>query len=837
MTWNNHGSRRPARKSFPLACEPLEDRNLLSGFNIGNLIARLDPILGGPTPPLGALPPIGLPPDPGTLPPISLPGDPSQSPVTVSKDMLQVTPGGDADSYTLVLNSQPTADVTITINQGDPAVSALTNLVARVHLVPDGSSDPLVVTPTTLTFTSDNWNVPQTVKVSAPASAGSSTPFVLLSHSVSSTDSNFNNVFVPDVFVQVGDVTPPTPPPVQTGGVQVSTDKLDLTPGGPAQTYTLVLTSQPTANVTINISQGDPTLTPLGAPTFGPGIGNSVQLTIDPTTLTFTPDDWNTPQTITVSAPATATAGDITQFTFLSHMVTSDDPNYNDLFVPNVFVRVSDVTPPTPPPVQTGGVQVSTDKLDLTPGGPAQTYTLVLTSQPTANVTITISQEDPEMSALGGAIIRPGIVNSVQLTIDPTTLTFTPDNWNVAQTVSVSAPADPTAADLTRFTFLSHTVTSDDPNYNDVFVPNVFVRVGDVTPPVPPPIQTGGVEVSAQRLEVTPGGPAQTYTVVLTSQPTADVTITIAQGTIAVDPPGASGNDITTGGPLVVTPTTLTFTHDNWNQPQTVTVSLPADATVNTPAVILTQSVTSDDPNYNGIDAPSVFVHLAAAATPGLVFSTHHLDITAGDTTGASYTLALATKPTANVTVTIEDSFSLLSQALNGQLPPNTSLGSVTVTPQTLTFTPDNWNVAQTVTVTAPAPGTGFSLPFALLFNTLKSDDPNYNNIFTPPVFVAIHGVTPPPLPVGPIGPPTLVPPVVGLPVVGLPISLPPIGVQPSPTAQFIALPPVPPKVHAQPAKNGTGQAQHTAANNPNGGHPLIRRLRRRHRPNQGPST
>src|SRR5262249_12020829 len=163
----------------------------------------------------------------------------------------------------------------------------------------------------------------------APATADSSTAFVLLSHSVSSTDSNFNGAFVPDVFVQVGDVTPPVPPPIQTGGVEVSTQKLDLTPGGPAQTYTLVLTSQPTANVTINISQDDPRVLAFTSRLFRPGIDDPVQLTIDPTTLTFTPDNWNTPQTISVSAPA-GTNSDLAQFTFLSHAVTSDDPNYND---------------------------------------------------------------------------------------------------------------------------------------------------------------------------------------------------------------------------------------------------------------------------------------------------------------------------------------------------------------------------------------------------------------------------------------------------------------------------------------------------------------------------
>jgi large repetitive protein len=706
MTWNIHGSRRPrrhpARKPFQPACEPLEDRNLLSGVDL-SLTAPILPVFGGPVPPIVVLPPI--------LGPI----DQSGAGVTVSKDMLQVTPGGAADSYTLVLNSQPTADVTITINQSDPAVCALMTLASPAS-GPAANSAPLVITPTTLTFTSANWNVPQSVTVSAPATVDSSTPFVLLSHSVSSTDPNYSDVLVPDVFVQVGDVTPPVPPPIQTGGVDVSTDNLQLTLGGPAQTYSLVLTSQPTADVTITVSQGDPEVRALGAPNFGPGIGDTVPLTITPTTLTFT-----------------------------------------------------------------------------------------------AN------------------------------------------NWNVAQTVSVSAPAGTTTGD-TQFTFLFHTVSSTDPNYNDLFVPTVFVQVGDVTPPVPPPIQTGGVAVSTQRLEVTPGGPAQTYTVVLTSQPTSDVTINIAQESIAVDPPLAGANGSATGGPLVVTPATLTFNKDNWNQPQTVTVSLPAGAATDQQFVVLTQTVTSDDPNYSGIPVPSVFVHLADNTTTdqaGLVISTHHLDFTEGDMTSATYTVALATQPTANVTVTIDNGLSLFEKAFGNVLPPESYFASLTVTPQTLTFTPDNWNVPQTVTVTPPMymmpialtalPPTNlpaaFDIQFGLLVHTVKSDDPNYNGLVTPPVFVEIHGVTPP-IPLPPIWVlPIPVPPIPEPPIPG-PIAIDPIIVQPLPLppVTFVSPPLVPASVRGATPANENSQLLHTAAHHKktrNGASALIRHKR----PPKGLST
>src|SRR5207248_1448786 len=141
-TWNVSGSRRPARKAVRPACEPLEDRNLLSTFNLSSLTTGILPVLNGPMPPITLTPPTPLPPGGLVLPPIPWGGDQSGN-VIVSKEMLQVTPGGDADSYTLALASQPTADVTITVNQGDPRVCALMDLASPINS-PINDSNPLV---------------------------------------------------------------------------------------------------------------------------------------------------------------------------------------------------------------------------------------------------------------------------------------------------------------------------------------------------------------------------------------------------------------------------------------------------------------------------------------------------------------------------------------------------------------------------------------------------------------------------------------------------------------------------------------------------------------------
>ena len=70
-----------------------------------------------------------------------------------------------------------------------------------------------------------------------------------------------------------------------------------------------------------------------------------------------------------------------------------------------------------------------------------------------------------------------------------------------------------------------------------------------------------GVTVSPTKLEVTEGG-RETYTVVLTSEPTGDVTVEMA----------VSGDEDVT-----VSPESLTFTDSNWATARTVTVSADGD--------------------------------------------------------------------------------------------------------------------------------------------------------------------------------------------------------------------------------------------------------------------
>ena len=129
------------------------------------------------------------------------------------------------------------------------------------------------------------------------------------------------------------------------------------------------------------------------------------------------------------------------------------------------------------------------------------------------------------------------------------------------------------------------------------------------TPTVP---TAAGITVSTTALTVTEeDSTGDGYTVVLDSQPTANVTVTVA---------GHAGTDVTPS------PTSLTFTSTTWGTAQTVTVTAGHDADTANDAVSLTHSAASTDTDYDGISIAGVAVTvndndtaqvLGVSVTPG----------------------------------------------------------------------------------------------------------------------------------------------------------------------------------------------------------------------------
>ncbi len=127
-----------------------------------------------------------------------------------------------------------------------------------------------------------------------------------------------------------------------------------------------------------------------------------------------------------------------------------------------------------------------------------------------------------------------------------------------------------------------------------------------------------GVVVSPTRLAIDEGA-SGAYTVRLTAEPSADVTVAV---------------NVPSGVPLQVEPVRLTFTPENWAVEQSVTVTVQADAdAMMHEDVELTHSVGGED--YNGVTAAPVAVTLTETTVPQMTIADASANENAGSLTFA----------------------------------------------------------------------------------------------------------------------------------------------------------------------------------------------------------
>src|SRR5439155_457259 len=186
-------------------------------------------------------------------------------------------------------------------------------------------------------------------------------------------------------------------------------------------TFTVALTSQTTANLTIGLTSFPYTA-----------------LFRSPASLTFTPASWNTAQTVTVTGVDDFVADGAVAYTIVTAAATSTDPGYNGMDPADVAATNTDN--------DTAGITVSpTSGLTTTEGGGTATFTMALTSQPTANVTIGLSSSD----------LTEG-------TVAPASVPFTTVNRSTAQTVTVTGVDDFAVDGNVAYTIVTAAATSTD---------------------------------------------------------------------------------------------------------------------------------------------------------------------------------------------------------------------------------------------------------------------------------------------------------------------------------------------------------------------------------------
>ena len=295
------------------------------------------------------------------------------------------------------------------------------------------------------------------------------------------------------------------------------------------------------------------------------------------------------------------------------------------------------------------GVTVSETALTVTEqDATGDTYTVVLNSQPTHDVTVTV----------GG---HPG----TDVTPSPASLTFTAANWETAQTVTVTAGNDDDTAD--DAVALTHAATSTDGNYGGIAIAGVSVTVTDNDSTTPT------VTLALSDNSIGEDGGASTVTATVSPASAAAFTVTVAAAAVS---PAVAADFKVSGN------TTLSFAADATASTGSVTIT-GVDNDVDAADKAVTVSGTVSATGVTG--PPNLTLTLEDDDAAGVTVSKTALTVTEQDAAGDSYTVVLDTEPTANVTVTVGGHAGT----------------DVTPSPASLIFTASNWETARTVTVTA----------------------------------------------------------------------------------------------------------------------------------------
>ena len=314
---------------------------------------------------------------------------------------------------------------------------------------------------------------------------------------------------------------------------------------------------------------------------------------------------------------------DITH-TINPNCTTADE--YDGWSVASVAVTVIDDDAP--------GVGVSKQALSIAEGG-SGSYNVSLNTLPTADVTITVSSDNGDV------------------TVDPPRLTFTPDNWSSVQQVTVSAERDSDAANDTAM--LSHEVSSTDDDYNSMqSVASVAVNVTDPDRPgvtigklSPSVVYEEGrleeivnpdTERTLRRDRISEAHPSF-YTVRLATEPTGPVVVDLT----------SSNSDVT------LDPPKLTFDQDNLVR--TVRVEAMNGDYKDSDKVTITHTVdaAASSDEYDGLAIPSLDFTVDGNRDAGVtLILSEPLVVSENGQTTAEYEVVLDSQPDGIVVITIE---------------------------------------------------------------------------------------------------------------------------------------------------------------------------------------
>ncbi|PRY97821.1 gliding motility-associated-like protein [Marinilabilia salmonicolor] len=544
--------------------------------------------------------------------------------ISVSPANINLSEGENA-TFSISLSSQPTSDVTITLSSSD--------------------ENEVTVSPGSVTFSPSDWAAKNvTITAINDLIDDGDHSYTITTSNASGSEPSYGGMAVDNINVYITDV--------HSAGVTTSVVSGNTTEAGGTAAFTVVLESKPTANVEITATSD-----------------NATEGQVASGTLTFTPANWDTPQTVTIMG-MDDDIDDGNQNYNINVEVTSADSNYDTAFDTSfTLVNEDDDT--------AGLTIVQNTPLGTTEAGGTATFTVVLDSEPVSDVTVASSSNTtPEGRVTSG-----------------NTLTFTPSNWNTPQTVTITGQDD-AIDDGNQEYQIDIEISSADTNYGSNLNTSLSLSNEDD--------DAFGVTLSpvtsvSDRLETSEDGGQATFTVVLESEPTHQVSFNFVSG--------ETGEGTVTSS--------VAFSSSDWNTPKTITVTgVNDDVDDEDQDYMVSITTSSSDNNYNNLSFNDIYLTNIDNDDAGIVLSKTAFETSEPDVTD-NLSISLQSEPTSDVTISFDS-----SDETEG-----------TVAPETLTFSPGNWDVNQEVVITGQDDAV---MDGDINYNitiSVSSSDNNYSNL------------------------------------------------------------------------------------------------------------
>jgi hypothetical protein len=417
------------------------------------------------------------------------------------------------------------------------------------------------------------------------------------------------------------------------------------------------LATEPSADVTIDVLST-----------------NVMEGTVDTSRLVFTPSDWNAPRSIAISGVDDSFVDGDQVYTVVLLPASSTDGDYAERDADDLVLTNTDDD-------AVGLIVTPSQAITTSESGGLTTAKVQLRAQPHAPVQVTLSSTRPDEARLS-----------------KTTLTFSPEAWNVPQAIDVVG-VDDLVADGAQDYAIDFVTTSTDPLFTG-FALSVSGRTADD--------DIADILVSSSMLTTRERGPGVTFTIALTSKPMGMVTIPIASSN--------PSEGMTSVAQVVFTPT------DHGARTVTVTGVDDASADGNQAYSINFGAAQSTFPDYAGRITGDLSVLNLDDDSASIVVASVDDGMTTELGGTSKIRVLLSSKPAQHVTVALASD----------------DLTEGTISPGSITITPAQWDVPQIVTVTGVPDGIADGhISYHVVTSPSQSADPQYDNLDSADVYLS----------------------------------------------------------------------------------------------------